>query len=207
MIQMMNKAVKGFLLGLIIIAMALVPACRSKKPVPPKVVPTDTTASAPNIPVVTTATTSTETRVANPPDFVQPQPTVTVEPLPTDIEQLNRVVTERGYLRDAFFAYDDSTLSSDAQAALQASASWLKQNAQYNLLVEGHCDERGTEQYNLALGERRAWAAKEYLATLGYDGSRMTTISYGKDRPFDASHDEIAWQKNRRAHLVLMPAQ
>src|ERR1051326_9081389 len=147
---MMNKAVKGFLLGLVVIAMVLVPACRSKKaPPPPKVVPTDTSASAPNIPAVaTTETTSPETRVANPPDFVQPQPSVTVEPLPTDIEQLNRVVAERGFLQDAFFAFDDSTLSPSAQAALQASATWLKQYSQYNLLVEGHCDERGTEQYN-----------------------------------------------------------
>jgi len=203
---MMNKAAKGFLLGLIVIAMALVPACRSKKaPAPPKVVPTDTSASAPNIPTVeTTATTSTETRVANPPDFVQPQPTVTVEPLPTDIEQLNRVVTERGYLRDAFFAYDDSTLSSDAQAALQSSANWLKQNAQYNLLIEGHCDERGTEQYNLALGDRRAQTAKDYLAALGVDTSRIRTVSYGEERPFDPGHTEEAWAKNRRDHLVLV---
>src|SRR5690242_9495401 len=112
MIRTMKKAVKGFFLGLIVIAFALMPACRAKKaPAPPKVVPTDTSASVPNVPTVATSTTTTETRVANPPDFVQPQPTVSVEPLPTDIEQLNRVAAERGFIRDAFFAYDDSTLS------------------------------------------------------------------------------------------------
>ncbi|HJT18000.1 MAG TPA: OmpA family protein, partial [Thermoanaerobaculia bacterium] len=185
----MNKAVKGFVLGLVLVALALVPACRSKKPPAPKVVPTETSASAPNIPAVeTTATTSTETRVANPPDFVQPQPTVTVEPLPTDIEQLNRVAAERGLIRDAFFNFDDSTLSADAQSALQASATWLKQNP----------------QYNLALGDRRAQTAKDYLAALGVDASRIRTVSYGEERPFDPGHDESAWAKNRRDHLVLV---
>ena len=71
------------------------------------------------------------------------------------------------------------------------------------MLIEGHCDERGTEQYNLALGEHRAYEAKEYLATLGLNPNSMSTISYGKDKPFDPGHDEAAWAKNRRAHLVL----
>lgn len=204
MIQIMKKAVKGFLLGLVLIALVLAPACRSKKaPAPPKVAP-DTSASAPNIPTVATSTTTTETRVANPPDFVQPTPAVTVEPLPTDIEQLNRVAADKGYLRDAFFAFDDSTLSADAQAALTASATWLKQNPQYNLLIEGHCDERGTEQYNLALGDRRANTARDFMVALGVDASRIRTVSYGEERPFDAGHDESAWAKNRRDHLVIV---
>src|SRR4029077_19450556 len=126
------------------------------KTTPPKVVPAETAESVPNVP---TMTTTTETRVTNPPDFVQTEtqsPRVTTEALPADIEDLNRVAQQRGYLQDAFFSYDESTLSPDAQSALTAAANWLKKNAQYSLLIEGHCDERGTEQYNLALGDRRA---------------------------------------------------
>jgi peptidoglycan-associated lipoprotein len=129
---------------------------------------------------------------------------VTTEALPADIEELNRVAQQRGYLQDAFFAYDESTLSPEAQAALTAAANWLKKNPQYNLLIEGHCDERGTEQYNLALGDRRANTAKEYLMTLGVDGNRIRTVSYGEERPFDPGHTEGAWAKNRRAHLVIV---
>src|SRR5947207_1296549 len=84
------------------------------------------------------------------------------------------------------------------------AATWLKAHPQYSLLIEGHSDERGTEQYNLALGDRRANTAKEYLATLGVDSSRMRTVSYGEERPFDPGHDESAWAKNRRDHLVLV---
>src|SRR6266704_1634537 len=144
----MSKVVKGFLCGLVVIALVLVPACRSKKTTPPRVVPAETAESVPNVP---TMTTTTETRVTNPPDFVQTETTVTTEALPADIEDLNRVAQQRGYLQDAFFSYDESTLSPDAQSALTAAANWLKKNAQYSLLIEGHCDERGTEQYNLAL--------------------------------------------------------
>jgi len=198
----MTKVAKGFILGLVLIAAAIMPACRAKKaPPPPKVAPTETTSTAPPVPV-----TTTETRVVNPPDFVQPtpQPTITTEPLPSDIETLNRVAEQRGYLQDAFYAFDESTLSADAQTALTTSANWLKKNSQYNLLIEGHCDERGTEQYNLALGDRRANSAKEYMAALGVDGSRIRTVSYGEERPFDPCHDEAAWAKNRRAHLVIV---
>lgn len=196
----MNKILKGFLVGLVCIAPILIPACKSKKTPPPKVAPTETTATVPPVP------TTTETRVTNPPDFVQTetQPKVTVTELPADIEELNRVVQQRGYLQDAFFAFDESTLTPEAQAALTASANWLKQNAQYNLLIEGHCDERGTEQYNLALGDRRANAAKEFIVALGVDTNRIRTVSYGEERPFDPGHDEAAWAKNRRAHLVIV---
>ena len=205
MIETMNKAVKSFFLGLLLIGIVLAPACRSKKAPPaPKVVPTtDTTASVPNVPTVAT---TTETRVSNPPDFVQPQPqpSVTVETLPNDVEELNRVAEQRGFLQDAFYSFDESTLTPDAQSALTSSATWLKKNSQYNLLIEGHCDERGTEQYNLALGDRRANSAKEYIVALGVDAGRIRTVSYGEERPFDSGHDEAAWAKNRRAHLVIV---
>jgi len=112
-------------------------------------------------------------------------------------------VQSRGLIRDAFFAYDEATLSIDAQSALTSSASWLKTNPTYNLLVEGHCDERGTEEYNLALGEKRASAVKEYLGSLGVDSAKVRTISYGKDRPFCTEGNENCWQDNRRGHFVI----
>jgi len=144
-----------------------------------------------------------ETKVENK-DFVQETP-IKQETIPADIEEANRYVQAHGYIQDAFFGYDESALSADAQAALTTSANWLKGDGKaYNLLVEGHCDERGTEQYNLALGDKRAAIAKEYLATLGVDGARIRTVSYGEERPFDPGHDESAWSKNRRAHLVLV---
>ena len=92
----------------------------------------------------------------------------------------------------------------DQKTETTATANWLRSNAGYNLLIEGHCDERGTEQYNLALGDRRANTAKEYLMTLGIDAGRIRTVSYGEERPFDEGHDDAAWAKNRRAHLVLV---
>jgi peptidoglycan-associated lipoprotein len=198
----MHRVAKPFFLSLILIALVIAPACHKKNPTKPVVAPaTDTSASAPSVPV-----TATETKVTNPPDFVQPTSTagVSVENLPADIEELNRVAEQRGYLQDAFFGFDESTLSSDAQTALTTSANWLKKNPQYNLLIEGHCDERGTEQYNLALGDRRANTAKDYMVVLGVDAGRIRTVSYGEERPFDPGHDEAAWAKNRRAHLVIV---
>ena len=201
--EKMSKAVKSFALSLAIVAAVLAPACRTKKK--PVVAPTATESTVPSVPTMTTTTATTATAAPNT-DFVQTdtQPPVTSSQLPTDIEELNRVAQSRGYIQDAFFDFNESTLSSAAQAALSASADWLKKNGQYNLLVEGHCDERGTEQYNLALGDRRANTAKEYLVTLGVDASRIRTVSYGEERPFDGGHDESSWAKNRRAHLVLV---
>jgi peptidoglycan-associated lipoprotein len=105
-------------------------------------------------------------------------------------------------LRDAFFDFDDFSLRSDAKAALDSDAKYMEQNAGANIVIEGHCDERGSVEYNLALGEKRARAAKAYLVSYGIAASRMTTISYGKERPFDPGHNEEAWAKNRRAHFV-----
>jgi peptidoglycan-associated lipoprotein len=199
----MNKVLKAFVVTLALLAtMILVSACPKKAP--PKVAPpADTSTKVPDLPP--TVTTATAQTVTAEPDFVQPKTdTMVAETLPNDIEELNRVAQTRGYIQDAFFAYNDSTLSADAQSALTTSANWLKKNGQYNLLIEGHCDERGTEQYNLALGDRRANQAKEYLVTLGVDAGRIRTVSYGEERPFDPGHDESAWAKNRRDHLVLV---
>ncbi|HKS24357.1 MAG TPA: peptidoglycan-associated lipoprotein Pal [Thermoanaerobaculia bacterium] len=204
----MTKAVKGFLSGLVLIALVAAPACRHKTTPTPKVAP-DTAASATVPPVEVTAPQPQSTQpqpITTNTDFVQSEtmPKVTEEPLSGNIEEANRQAQLRGFIKDAYFGYDEAALGADAQAALTDSANWLKRNAGYNLLIEGHCDERGTEQYNLALGDRRANQAKQYLMTLGIDAGRIRTVSYGEERPFDPGHDEAAWAKNRRAHLVLV---
>jgi len=114
-------------------------------------------------------------------------------------ELLNRI-------QDAYFDYNKHNLRPDAEAALTADAKTLgeilRQYPDYKLTVQGYCDERGSEEYNLALGDKRAHQAKEYLAALGVPASQLTTISYGKDRPICTDHDEECWQKNRRAHIT-----
>jgi peptidoglycan-associated lipoprotein len=107
-------------------------------------------------------------------------------------------MTERIY-----FDFDKSVLKLEAQALLKKKAEWLKANPNSKLLIEGNCDERGTAEYNLALGERRAAAAQSYIVALGIPASRIKTVSYGKEFPFDPGHDEAAWAKNRRAHFVI----
>lgn len=102
-----------------------------------------------------------------------------------------------------FFAFDSSTLDDDARATLDRQAAWLQQYLSITVTIEGHTDERGTREYNLALGERRATAAKNYLVALGVDADRLLTISYGEERPVDPGTDEIAFRQNRRAVTVI----
>ena len=106
-------------------------------------------------------------------------------------------------IKDAFFDYNKSDIRPDAQQALTADANFLRAHPSINFVIEGHCDERGSEEYNLGLGDRRATSAKNFLVNLGVPASHITTISYGKDRPFCTEQDEACYQKNRRAHLVL----
>jgi peptidoglycan-associated lipoprotein len=198
----MTRIWKALLTSLVIVLVVLAPACKTtKKKVETKPVVESTQPPVPDVPVQT----DTATTVAPNEDFVKTD-TVQEEVVPAGIEDLNRWVHDKGYIRDAFFSYDESTLDADAQAALSASATWLKsaQGANYRLLIQGHCDERGTEQYNLALGDRRANIAKDYLVTLGIDAGRVQTVSYGEERPFEEGHDESSWAQNRRAHLVLV---
>ena len=102
-----------------------------------------------------------------------------------------------------FFDFDSIQLGSDARATLEKQSSWLQQNADVVVWVEGHADERGTREYNLALGERRANAMRDYLAALGIDQNRMKTRSFGKERPVDPSSNKGAWNKNRRGVMVI----
>src|SRR5579863_2296692 len=109
-------------------------------------------------------------------------------------------------IQDAYFDYDKHTLRPDAEVNLQADAKTLsdiiRQYPEFKLTVEGHCDERGSDEYNLALGDARARQASQYLATLGLPGGQLRTVSFGKEKPVCTDHDEDCWQKNRRAHLT-----
>jgi peptidoglycan-associated lipoprotein len=106
-------------------------------------------------------------------------------------------------VQDAYFDLDRADIRGDARAALMKTAQFLRSYPQIKVAVEGHCDERGSTEYNLALGDRRAQAAKDFLVSLGVPADRMQTVSYGKEKPFCTEHAEACWQQNRRAHFVL----
>lgn len=138
-----------------------------------------------------------------------PQPVsepVIVPPMPAEdlisgksLDDLNR----DSPLKPLFFELDSADVSSEGQQVLQENAAIMKKYTTWSVTIEGHCDERGTAEYNLALGERRALAAKTYLVSLGIPADKVKTVSYGKEFPFDPGHDDAAWSKNRRAHFVI----
>lgn len=175
------------------VALALAAGACAKKPAP---------VARPTPPPASTATGAKPP--APPQPVAEPVP-VPPEPVPEDgvgsksLDDLNR----DSPLKPVFYELDSSDLSADAQATLQANAAVLKQYATWQITIEGHCDERGSAEYNLALGERRALTARDYLVSLGVAASRVRTVSYGKEFPFDPGHDEGAWSKNRRAHFVI----
>jgi peptidoglycan-associated lipoprotein len=150
---------------------------------------------------------------ATAPPAPPPPPTPVSEPVPVpmppmpaedaigskSLDDLNR----DSPLKPLLFALDSSEVDADGQVTLQANAAVLKKFPSWQITIEGHCDERGTAEYNLALGERRALAARTYLISLGIPADKVKTVSYGKEFPFDAGHDEAAWSKNRRAHFVI----
>ena len=113
-------------------------------------------------------------------------------------------VLESSMLRDVHFAFDRYDLSAEARQILSGNAELILKLAEAKIQIEGHCDERGTSEYNLALGERRAMTAKNYLVSLGVPVTRFSTISYGEELPLDARHNEGAWAKNRRGHFVIL---
>jgi peptidoglycan-associated lipoprotein len=104
---------------------------------------------------------------------------------------------------DIYFGYDKANLGGAAQVVLRTKADFMGQHSDINIIIEGHCDSRGTNEYNLALGDRRAEVAKAFLINLGISATRITTISYGEERPVDSAQNEAAWAKNRRAHFVI----
>jgi peptidoglycan-associated lipoprotein len=144
-------------------------------------------------------------RPAPPAPVVEPRIAVPAEPLGDDaitsasLDELNR----DSPLRPVFFDLDSSDVSAEGQRVLDANAVVLKRQTTWTVTIEGHCDERGTAEYNLALGERRALSTRAYLVSLGLPADRLRTVSYGKEFPFDPGHEEGSWSKNRRAHFVI----
>ena len=128
----------------------------------------------------------------------KPEP-VEKKPEPAPVYKTPDVVMQE----DIYFEFDKSTLTPAAQDNLLRKAEWLRENSDVTATIEGHCDERGTNEYNLALGDRRAESAKAFLVDLGIDASRLTTISYGEERPLCPEKNEECWAKNRRGHFVV----
>jgi peptidoglycan-associated lipoprotein len=155
-------------------------------------------------PPATTASTG-PTRPPAPPEPVAEPTVVPPEPVPSDsissasLDDLNR----NSPLKPVFFDYDSAELETPAQAALTENATVLKRYPSWTVTIEGHCDERGTVDYNLALGDKRARAARDYLVSLGVAADRLGTVSYGKERPVDTGQTEQSFARNRRAHFVV----
>ena len=184
---------------LMLIAATLVAAaCGGKKPPVARPLPPP--------PPVASATPPPPARTTPPPPQPSREPTVVPpEPVRDDaiasatLDELNR----NSPLKHVFFAFDSAEIDPEGKAALDANAPLLKRFPAWVVTIEGHCDERGTAEYNLALGERRAIAARTYLASLGIPADRLKIVTYGKEFPFDPGHDDSAWAKNRRAHFVI----
>ena len=147
-----------------------------------------------------------------PPPSPPPPPSPVAEPVPVPPEPLTEDtigskslddLNRDSPLKPLLFELDSSEVSAEGQQLLQANAAVLKKYPTWQVTIEGHCDERGTAEYNLALGERRALSAKTYLVSLGIAADKVRIVSYGKEFPFDAGHDDAAWAKNRRAHFVI----
>ena len=168
-------------------------ACAKKKP--PVAKPMDPNASG----------TTTPTRPPTPPEPVSEPTPVPPEPAKEpslesrDIDDINK----NSPFQPLFFALDQSDVDAAGQQVLNANAGVLKKYPTWVITIEGHADERGSAEYNLALGERRALAARNYLVSLGIPADRLRTVSYRKEFPFDPGHDESAWRNNRRAHFVV----
>ena len=174
--------------GLVLAAGLLVTAgCCTKKPAPTPAPEVKVEPTPAPIPVPTEA------------PIVAPVAEPVPETLPADLAELNK----KGYLKDVFFDYDQYDVRADQRDAMAANAEWLKKWPTVKVQVEGHCDERGSNKYNMALGDKRANAARDYLVSLGIDAARVSTLSYGEERPFVDGHDEAAWSQNRRAHFVV----
>jgi peptidoglycan-associated lipoprotein len=186
----MTRHVRATHIFVVAVVLFTATACGGKKP--PVARPTMPPAASP-------------TRPPAPPQPVAEPTVVPPEPVRDEairsasLDDLNR----NSPLKPVFFEYDSSDISPGAQKALDENAALLKRYGTWAVTIEGHCDERGTAEYNLALGERRAVAARTYLVSLGIPADRLRTVSYGKEFPFDPGHDDAAWTKNRRAHFVI----
>jgi peptidoglycan-associated lipoprotein len=151
---------------------------------------------------------STVTTPTQPATDIEPKPRPAVadkvpDPLSGDITAANDHAYKAGLLGDVYFDFDRADLTEQSRARLARNAEFLRSHPEFQLSLEGHCDERGTNEYNLALGERRAAAAKDYMVSLGVAAARLRTISYGEERPQCTTSDEGCWSLNRRAHFMI----
>jgi len=178
----------------VLLALLVVAACGPKRP---PAVATSGRESAP--PVSESAAAEPAQTLEEGPD-VQP---IQGEGLGQDVLDSESALGEGGPLADILFGYDQAALSDEARATLEKHALWLQNQRDVRVQLEGHCDERGTVDYNLALGDQRAQAARDYLLSLGVAPDRLTIVSFGKERPLDPGHDEAAWAKNRRVHFAV----
>jgi peptidoglycan-associated lipoprotein len=179
-----------------VMVLTLVTACGKKKPpvarpLPPP--PATGAAAQPNRPPAPPEPVPETTAIP-------PEPKISDDPLTSgDLDVINK----NSPFQPVFYPLDSFEVDQVGQQALNTNAGILKKYPTWVITIEGHCDERGTAEYNLALGEKRALAAKTYLVSLGVPADRLRTVSYGKEFPFDPGHDESAWSKNRRAHFVV----
>ena len=179
------------LLGVALAGIVVAACIRNPPPVEP---------DAPPPPPPTAQTTRTPPPPARPPARPTPPPIGDEDEFASrSLEDLNR----ESPLQPVFFEYDRSEVSSQGQAVLQANAEILRRYPSWVITIEGHCDERGSPEYNLSLGERRALTAQEYLVGMGVTADRINTVSYGKEFPFDPGSTPEAWARNRRAHFVI----
>ncbi len=172
----------------------LVLGCPKKKPEPPK----------DEIKMDTTRVEPPPTQEIPTPPPSPPADETEVDPLASeDLRIVNEEARRQGFTANIYFELDKSDLLDASRDALARNADFLKRRPEFALTIEGHCDERGTNEYNLALGERRANGVKSYLASLGVSADRVVTISYGEERPVCTASDESCWSQNRRAHLLI----
>jgi len=171
-------------------ALLVVSACTKKKTAPTVTPPPQTTERAPMTDVMP------DTAPAGPVDAQEQAP-------PPSIQELQAEAERAGLLGDVFYDFDKYELRSEARERLAKNAEYMKKNPGLRFTIEGHCDERGTNEYNIALGQSRSTSALDYLVSLGVSGSRFKTISYGEERPFCTESTEACWQKNRRARFVI----
>ncbi|MEW6068492.1 MAG: peptidoglycan-associated lipoprotein Pal [Nitrospirota bacterium] len=129
---------------------------------------------------------------------------ITKEESPKSSEKAREEITEKDILKDIYFDFDMYNIQPDAKTTLETITAWLLKDPSKKILIEGHCDERGTNEYNLALGDRRAKAARDYLIALGIAPKRIEMVSYGEEKPLCADQSEECWAKNRRAHFVIL---
>jgi peptidoglycan-associated lipoprotein len=141
--------------------------------------------------------------VEQPRPVAPPPPPPAPAPAPPPGPSISQQAFQEFQNQDIFFDFDKYDLRPDARATLDRKVAFLNQYSSVRVQIEGNCDERGTSEYNLALGERRANAAKQYLTTAGISAGRLSTISYGEERPLDPGHNEAAWARNRRDHFVI----